>query len=87
MSQSIPFKRGDIVDTNGTKLATSERVYNVILDAKVLLSDETKKAENIAATKKALKSYFQIKASAVDAIIADSPGQSVQYFEKRNFLR
>ena len=45
MSQSIPFKRGDIVDTNGTKLATSERVYNVILDAKVLLSDETKKAE------------------------------------------
>ncbi len=43
MSQSIPFKRGDIVDTNGTKLATSERVYNVILDAKVLLSDETKK--------------------------------------------
>ena len=58
MSQSIPFKRGDIVDTNGTKLATSERVYNVILDAKVLLSDETKKAENIAATKKALKSYF-----------------------------
>ena len=40
MSRSIPFKRGDIVDTNGTKLATSERVYNVILDAKVLLSDE-----------------------------------------------
>ena len=37
MSQSIPFKRGDIVDTNGTKLATSERVCNVILDAKVLL--------------------------------------------------
>lgn len=44
MSRSIPFKRGDIVDTNGTKLATSERVYNVILDAKVLLSDETKKS-------------------------------------------
>ena len=32
MSRSIPFKRGDIVDTNGTKLATSERVYNVIPD-------------------------------------------------------
>lgn len=35
-SRTIPFKRGDIVDANGTKLATSERVYNVILDAKVL---------------------------------------------------
>ena len=31
-SRTIPFKRGDIVDRNGTKLATSQRVYNVILD-------------------------------------------------------
>lgn len=30
-SRAIPFKRGDIVDRNGTKIATSERVYNVIL--------------------------------------------------------
>ena len=28
-SQTIPYKRGDITDRNGTKLATSERVYNV----------------------------------------------------------
>ena len=34
-SRVIPFKRGDILDRNGTKIATSERVYNVILDAKV----------------------------------------------------
>ena len=26
-SRVIPFKRGDIIDENGTKLATSERVY------------------------------------------------------------
>ena len=39
-SRTIPFKRGDIVDRNGTKLATSQRVYNVILDAKVMNSDE-----------------------------------------------
>ena len=31
-SRVIAFKRGDIVDRNGTKMATSERVYNVILD-------------------------------------------------------
>ena len=31
-SRAIPFKRGDIVDRNGTKIATSERVYNVILE-------------------------------------------------------
>ena len=39
-SRTIPFKRGDIVDRNGTKMATSERVYNVILDVKVMTSDE-----------------------------------------------
>ena len=33
-NRTIPFKRGDIVDRNGTKLATSERVYNVVVDAK-----------------------------------------------------
>ena len=43
MSRSIRSSV-EICDTNGTKLATSERVYNVILDAKVLLSDETKKS-------------------------------------------
>lgn len=37
-SRVIPFKRGDIVDRNGTKLATSERVYHLILDVKVLLA-------------------------------------------------
>lgn len=35
-SLTIPYKRGDIVDRNGTILATSMDVYNVILDCKVL---------------------------------------------------
>lgn len=39
-SRTIPFKRGDIVDRNGTKIATSERVYNVILDVYVMSDKE-----------------------------------------------
>ena len=35
-SRVIPFKRGDILDRNGNILATSEKVYNVILDCKVV---------------------------------------------------
>ena len=58
MSQSIPFKRGDFAAPPGTTPVFCLCVFFV--DAKVLLSDETIKAENIAATKKALKSYFQI---------------------------
>lgn len=37
-SKTLPFKRGDIVDCNGTVLATSEKVYNLILDCKVVNS-------------------------------------------------
>lgn len=37
-SKTLPFKRGDILDSNGTVLATSEKVYNLILDCKVVNS-------------------------------------------------
>lgn len=39
-SQTIPYQRGDIVDSKGTVLATSIAVYNVILDCSVLTSNE-----------------------------------------------
>lgn len=38
-SQTIPFQRGDITDRNGNILATSEKVYNIILDCKVVNSE------------------------------------------------
>lgn len=41
-STIIPYKRGDIVDSKGTVLATSVDVYNVILDAKVLNQNKDK---------------------------------------------
>ena len=39
-SRVIPFKRGDILDRNGAVLATSEKVYKIILDCKVVNSKE-----------------------------------------------
>ena len=38
-SQTLPYRRGDIMDSRGTVLATSTDVYNVILDCKVLNAD------------------------------------------------
>jgi len=69
-SRTIPFKRGDILDANGTKIATSERVYNVILDAKALLSN---KEEVVDSTKQVLKECFDISDSAVQGILDDNP--------------
>ncbi len=35
-STTIPFKRGDILDAKGNKLATSEKVYNLVIDSAVM---------------------------------------------------
>ncbi len=37
-SITLPFRRGDILDCNGTSLAVSEKVYNLVIDAKVMLA-------------------------------------------------
>lgn len=39
-ARTLPAKRGDIVDAKGTKLATSEKVYNLQIDAYIMQSKE-----------------------------------------------
>lgn len=68
-SRVIPFRRGDIVDRNGTKLATSERVYNVILDVKAMLE----KDEYQEPTIKVLKDCFGIAEEDVEELVESSP--------------
>ncbi|MBO5657204.1 MAG: penicillin-binding protein 2, partial [Agathobacter sp.] len=46
-STTIPFQRGDIVDRNGTVLATSVAVYNIILDCSVLCAETTVDGEKV----------------------------------------
>ena len=41
-SRSLPYQRGSITDRNGIVLAASEKVYNMILDAKIMNSDDGK---------------------------------------------
>lgn len=53
-SKTIPYQRGDIVDSKGTVLATSIAVYNVILDCYVL----TSKDDYIEPTIKAVTECF-----------------------------
>ena len=53
-STTIPYRRGDIVDAKGMKLAVSEKVYNLIIDSKIMLSDE----KSLEPTLEALGSCF-----------------------------
>ena len=44
-SRTLAYRRGDIVDRNGTYLATSERVYNLILDPHQISKESEKYLE------------------------------------------
>lgn len=55
-STAIPFRRGSIVDAKGTRLATSEKVYNLIIDAKVM----TYREAYLEPTLKALGENFDL---------------------------
>ena len=46
-SVTIPYQRGDIVDRNGTVLATSVAVYNVIMDCSVMTSESKVDGEKV----------------------------------------
>lgn len=71
-SQTIPFKRGDILDANGTALATSERSYNVILDVAGLLETKTTyQNKRINATVEALVSAFGLDEPELREILQD----------------
>ena len=46
-SVTIPYQRGDIVDRNGTVMATSVAVYNVIMDCSVMTSETKVDGEKV----------------------------------------
>lgn len=68
-STIIPYQRGQIIDRNGTILAYSEKVYNLILDPKLILTDDTYKTPTI----NALVEHFGLKASDLETTIATKP--------------
>ncbi len=59
-SITIPYRRGNIVDAKGTSLATSEKVYNLILDAKVMTAKVKDKEVYLEPTLQALGEHFDL---------------------------
>ena len=70
-STVLPYRRGDIVDRKGTVLATSERVFNVILDTKQLLA--TKDEAHINKVISSLVSCFQLDEAQIRQYISENP--------------
>ncbi|MCR5215036.1 MAG: penicillin-binding protein 2 [Eubacterium sp.] len=64
----VPFKRGDIYDCNGSVLATSNKVYNLIIEPKNIIEfSYTEKA-----TRLALKEYFGITEEELNTYLSDT---------------
>lgn len=86
-SRDIPYKRGDITDRNGTYLAISNKVYNVILDATQINSDKEKYLE---ATVDLLVEVFGFDAEDLKKTLEEkADSRYIKYaknisFEKRN---
>lgn len=74
-SRVIPFKRGDITDRNGVVLATSEKVYKVILDCKVVNTKE----EYVEPTIKALVDVLGLDEETIREKLEDETTKSSQY--------
>lgn len=64
-SSVIPFRRGDIVDVKGTTLATSKKVYNLVIDAKVMNTTLNGKTPYLEPTLAALEEYFDLDMNEV----------------------
>ena len=84
-SMVLPYKRGDIYDRNGTVLATSEKVYNVILDPGVLWEnhDEDPKKDYVEPTLQALVTYFELDRSELDTIMQEKKSSHYVMLKKQ----
>ncbi|MGN0399888.1 MAG: peptidoglycan D,D-transpeptidase FtsI family protein [Blautia sp.] len=74
-SDTILFRRGDILDRNGNVLATSVRVYNVILDCQVINTDE----DYIEPTIEAVSQAFDLDAGYLEGLLTGEDTKDRSY--------
>lgn len=71
-NQEVSYRRGDILDTNGNTLATSKRLYNVILEPKNIIGERkkaNKKTQNEKLVCSALKKYLNLTEAKIEEIL------------------
>ena len=67
-SKTLPARRGDILDSKGTPLAVSEKIYNLVIDAKVIMSNE----KYFEPTMNALEACFDLDMTAIRSHVKEN---------------
>lgn len=86
---TLPYARGEIEDRNGTPLATSVKVYNLIIEPKNILEADKQRNKSLSdgqeediyqkTTVQALAQYFDVTESELNKLIEENPNS---YYQK-----
>ncbi len=88
-SKAIPARRGDILDSRGIKLATSEKVYNVILDTYALTAapevttEDGRELNPVNETVSLLASSFGLAESELRSFMQENPQSRYRILKKQ----
>lgn len=83
-SRTIPYRRGDITDRNGTFLATSEKVYNLIIDPRQIYDGEAEsKVDYLNPTVDALVQCFGYDRAELLAAIQEKKNTAYLRYDRR----
>ena len=66
-SKTLPARRGDILDNTGTPLAVSKKIYNLVIDSKVIMSKE----DYFEPTMKALEACFELNMNEIRGFVKE----------------
>lgn len=67
-SVTLPARRGDILDSKGTALAVSEKIYNLVIDSKIIMSKE----QYFEPTMNALEACFELDMTAIRKYVKEN---------------
>ena len=80
-STVLPYRRGDIVDRKGSRLAYSEKVYNLVIDAKAMNEDDGKHLEPMLSL--LAEKFPDLDIEEVRKYVKEKPNSRYKIFKKK----
>ncbi len=82
-SITLPAKRGDIVDRKGSKIAVSEKVYNIVIDTKAMTAEEGKYLETSLRTLLQSGAKFEYTEEEIRNYMVNNPTSQYRIVAKK----